>query len=245
MQYILQNAISFNIGITFTISTLILAFICLFLSRKRSGFDKYSILLFGCGLFFFFGAHAVWTYRSATIPGQVTLFAIFPYWQGFWILSMLGITFIGLWGILLNYPEWFETKKWVLILIFIPWLIVTVDIIFFANPASAELACSGLITDIRPDIFIILIVGLSLTLFVGLALGYYYEQFRKHEQRLIPFLMIFGLLLVLVGGLAETRCINICPVITIGRVIMLIGLWLISYGVIFSPISNISIKSEN
>ncbi|MFX1576515.1 MAG: hypothetical protein ACFFCF_05035 [Promethearchaeota archaeon] len=244
MQYALQNALSFGIGITFTISTLILAFICLFLSRKRSGFDKYLILLFGFGLLFFFGAHAGWTYRSATIPGQVTLFAIFPFWQWFWIFSMLGITFIGLWSVFLSYPEWFETKKWTLILIFIPWLIVTVDLLFIANPATAELACSGLITDIRPDIFIILIIGLSLALFVILALGYYYKQLRKQERRLIPFLMIFGLLLVLVGGIAETRVINICPVITLGRVMMLLGLWLISYGVIFSPISNTSTKSE-
>ncbi|MFW9934096.1 MAG: hypothetical protein ACFFDU_01020 [Candidatus Thorarchaeota archaeon] len=244
MQYALQNALSFSIGITFTISTLILAFICLFLSRKRSGFDKYSILFFGFGLLFFFGAHAGWTYRSATIPGQVVLFMIFPYWQWFWILSMLGITFIGLWSVFLNYSEWFETKKWILILIFIPWLIVIVDLLFIANPATAELACSGLIADIRPDIFVILLVGLSLTLFVVLALGYYYKQLRKQEQRLILFLMMFGLLLVLVGGLAETRIINICPVITLGRVIMLLGLWLISYGVIFSPISNASIKSE-
>jgi len=144
----------------------------------------------------------------------------------------------------MSYSEWLATRKWMLILFFIPWLIVSVDVLFLTNPAVAEWVCSGLISDIRPDILVIFVVGLTLTFFIGLILDYYYQQFKSQKQRFVPFLAIFGLVLFLVGGLFETRVIPICQVITVGRILMLIGLWLTAYGVFHRPTMDTSNKLE-
>jgi hypothetical protein len=244
VQYILENAYSFGISVTFMVSTLLLSLILLAQSTKREKLERYSMITFGLAFLFFSLAHAVWAYRAAFIPGHPSLYTIFPFWQSFWILFMMGITFIGIWSILSSYPEWFKTRKWILFLIFIPWLIVTLDVLFLSNPAIAEWVCSALITDIRPDIITILVVGLSLTLFVSLALDYYYQQLKGQERRFRAFLIPLGLLLILVGGLFETRFIPICQVITIGRIMMLIGLWLTSSGVLLLPKTGTSVASE-
>ena len=232
VEYILANAFTFSIGIVFAISTLLLGIYILYLASKEGCPERRPKVVFGLALLFFFAAHAVWTYRAAFFPTHPAIAVIFPYWQGFWILFMLGVSFIGLWGINLAYPEWLETRKWIIILIFIPWLIVTLDVLLLANPATAEWVCSGLITDVRPDLSTIFAVGLSLTFFIGLALDFYYSKFKGYQSKFMPFLVLLGALLVLIGGLLETRVIPICQVITMGRIIMLIGLWLTAYGVI-------------
>jgi hypothetical protein len=232
VQYILANATSFTIGLIFMISTILLSVIVLYHASKQGCPERRPTIVFGLALLFFFAAHAVWTFRAAFFPTHPSLATIFPYWQGFWILTMLGITLIGIWSFLLAYPIWLETRKWVHLLLFIPWLIVTVDVLLISNPTTAEWVCSGIITDIRPDLIVILTVGLSLTFFVGSAIDFYYRKFKGYESKFVQIIVLLGLLLLLIGGLLETRVIPICQVITIGRILMLIGLWLTSYGVL-------------
>jgi hypothetical protein len=232
VQYILANATTFTIGLIFMISTALLSLILLYHASKQGCPERRPTIGFSLALLFFFAAHAVWTYRAAFFPTHPSLALIFPYWQGFWILTMLGITFIGIWSFLLAYPIWLETRKWVLLLLFIPWLIVTFDVLLISNPATAEWVCSGVISDIRPDLIVILTVGLSLAFFVGSAIAFYNRKFKGYESKFVPIIVLLGLLLLLIGGLLETRVIAICQVITMGRILMLIGLWLTSYGVL-------------
>ena len=232
VQYILANIFTFSIGIVFALSTLILGLFVLYRASKQGCPERRPSLVFGLSLLFFFAAHAVWTYRAAFLPTHPGIAVIFPYWQGFWILFMLGVSFIGIWSLLLAYPEWLETRKWIFLLIFIPFLVVTLDVLLLTTPVTAEWVCSGQITDVRPSFITIFAVGLSLTFFIGLALDFYYRKFKGYESKFIPFLVLFGTLLVLIGGLLETRVIPICQVITMGRIVMLIGLWLMAYGVI-------------
>ncbi|MFX1317872.1 MAG: hypothetical protein ACFE9D_11645 [Promethearchaeota archaeon] len=231
-QYILANATTFTIGLLFMISTLLLGLIALYHASKQGCPERRPTIMFGIALLFFFAAHAVWTYRAAFFPTHPGLVVIFPYWQWFWILFMLGVTFIGFWSILLAHPMWFEVRKWGVILLFVPLLIVILDVVLLSNPATAEWVCSGVISDIRPDIIVILTVGLSLAFFTGLAIDFYYRKFKGYESKLVPFIVFLGLFLLLIGGLLETRVIPVCQVITSGRILMLIGLWLTTYGVL-------------
>jgi hypothetical protein len=75
-------------------------------------------------------------------------------------------------------------------------------------------------------------VGLSLAFFIGSAIDFYYHKFKGYESKFLPFIVLLGLLLLLIGSLLETRVIAVCQVITMGRILMLIGLWLTSYGVL-------------
>ncbi len=236
IQYIFENVFSFGIGAIFLISTLIIALLFLFRSTKRSGIERYLTLAFGFSLLFFSAAHGVWIYRVAFFPTHPGLSVIFPYWQGFWILFMIGVTFIGVWSLLLSYAKWFETRKWITILLFVPWIIVTLDVLLIANPSLNEWVCTALISDLRPDFLVILVVGLSLTFFVGLAVDYYYQQSKSQEEKFVPFLTLLGLFLILFGGILETRVIPVCQVITLGRILMLIGLWVTAYGILTLPL---------
>ncbi len=236
VQYILANAFTFSIGIAFTISTFLLGLFILYRASKQGCPERRPTIVFGLAIMFFGAAHAVWTYRAAFFPTHPGIALIFPYWQGFWILFMFGVSLIGIWGVLLAYPVWLETRKWGIILFFIPWLIVTLDVLLLANPSTAEWVCSGLITDVRPDLIVIFAVGLSLTFFVGLAIDFFYRKFKGYESKFVPFIVLLGLLLLLIGGLLETRVIPICQVITMGRIIILIGLWLTGYGVLRVPV---------
>ncbi|MFX1510830.1 MAG: hypothetical protein ACFFBR_11055 [Promethearchaeota archaeon] len=232
VQYILSNALAFSISFVFAISTFLLGIISLRRASKQGCPERRPTLIFSLALFMFGAAHALWAFRAAFFPTNPGIPPIFPYWQGFWILIMAAIFFIGIWSVLVAYPMWLETRKWVILLIFLPWIILVVDVLVLANPLTAEWVCGALIADIRPDFIVIFSVGLSLTFFVGLALDFYYRKFKDYESKFRPFLVLFGLLLLLVGGLLETRVIPICQVITVGRIIMLIGLWFTSYGVL-------------
>jgi hypothetical protein len=230
VQYILANIYTFSIGIVFVISTILLGLYTLYRASKQGCPERRPTIIFGLALFFFGAAHAIWTYRAAFFPTHLNIAIIFPYWQGFWILFAFGMSFISIWGFLMAYPEYLETRKWIAFLLFLPWLIVTLDILLIANPATAEWVCSALITDIRPDLIVMLAVSLPLTLFVGLALDFYYRLFKDYKSKLEPFIVLFGLVLLLIGGIFETRVIPICQVISVGRIMMLFGLWLTTYG---------------
>jgi hypothetical protein len=236
IQYILANATTFTIGLIFMISTMLLSLILFYHASKQGCPERRPTIVFGLALIFFFAAHAVWTYRAAFFPTHPSLAVIFPYWQGFWILFALGVSFIGIWSFLLVYPVWLETRKWGFLLLFIPWLIVTLDVLLLANPATAEWVCTGIISDIRPDLIIILTVGLSLAFFVGLTIAFYYRKSKGYESKRVPFVVLLGLLLLLIGGVLETRVIPICQVITMGRILMIAGLWLTTYGVLSVPV---------
>lgn len=232
VQYIAENAISFGIGMTFIISTIILGILFLLQANKRKNQEKYASLVFALSLFLFSAAQIIWTIRAAYLPRFALPMDFFPYWQGFWILYMLGITFIGMWGIFLNYSHLLAHRKWIVLVLFIPWILVTLDVLFLTNPLTTEIVCSALIHDFRPDPFVILATGLSLVFFSFLAIDYYYQQFKLQENKFSSFLTLFGLILILLGGLLDSKPIPICQVITLGRILMLIGFWLTSIGII-------------
>lgn len=235
VQYILANIYTFSIGIVFLISNFILGIYAFYSASKQGCPERRPTIIFGFALLFFGAAHTIWTYRAAFFPTHLNIAIIFPYWQGFWILFALGVASICIWGLLMAYPEWLETRKWIYLLFFILWLIVTLDVLLLANPATAEWVCSALITDVRPDLLVILAVSLPLTLFLGVAFDFYYRLFKGYESKFQPFMVLFGLVLLLVGGIFETRVIPICQVISIGRIMMLFGLWLTAYGVLRIP----------
>jgi hypothetical protein len=231
VQYILANIYTFSVGSIFLISTILLGLYTLYRASKQGCPERRPTLVFGLALLFFGAAHAIWLYRAAFFPTHLNIAIIFPYWQGFWILFALGVSCISVWGLLMAYPEYLETRKWIGILFLLPWLIITLDILLLANPATAEWVCTALITDVRPDLIVILTVSLPLTLFIGLAFEFYYRLFKGYESKFEAFIVLFGLLLLLIGGIFETRVIPICQVISIGRIMMLFGLWLTAYGV--------------
>ncbi|MFX1564722.1 MAG: hypothetical protein ACFFCH_01905 [Promethearchaeota archaeon] len=232
VQYILANAFAFSISTIFAISTFLLGFVSLYRASKQGCPERRPTVFFSLALFTFGAAHAIWAFRAAFFPTHPGIPTILPYWQGFWILFMTGLFFIGIWSILIANPMWLQTHKWIALLIFLPWIIVTADVLFLTNSITAEWVCGALITDIRPDLVVIFTVGLSLTFFIGLAIDFFYQKFKGYESKFMPFLVLLGLLLFLIGGLLETRVFPVCQVITMGRVIMLIGLWLTAYGVI-------------
>lgn len=232
VQYILENIFSFGIGTAFLISTFILGFFFLFRARKQSGLEKRATLTLGIALFLFGAAHLIWTLRAAFIPGHALGYVFFSYWQGFWILLMLGIAFIGLWSLQLTYPAWLKTRKWILFIVFIPWILVTLDVLLFTDPSIAPIVCSARIWDLAPGLVTTFTVGISLTIFVGLVIDYYFNQFQIQKDKLPTFLTLLGFVLVLLGGLLETKAIPICEIITLGRVLMLAGLWLASIGIL-------------
>jgi hypothetical protein len=232
VQYILVNALAFSISVVFALSTFLLGIITLRRASKQDCPERRPTIVFSLALFMFGAAHAIWAYRAAFLPTNPGIPPIFPYWQGFWILFMVGMFFFGIWSVLVANPMLLQTRKWIAFLIFLPWIIVTVDVFVLTNPLTAEWVCGALIADIRPDLILIFTVGLSLTFFIGLAIDFYYKKFKDYESKFLPFLVLLGLILLFIGGLLETRVIAICQVITIGRIIMLIGLWLTTYGVL-------------
>ncbi|MFW9832135.1 MAG: hypothetical protein ACFFD8_10220 [Candidatus Thorarchaeota archaeon] len=232
MQYLIENSISFSIGIVFAISMLILTVILLLRRREFTGTKKQAYLLLSLALLFFGIGHIIWNLRAVFVPRFTTAILLLPYWQGFWASIMLSITFLGLWGLQLTRPEWYQNRKWVVIILFIPWIAVILNVLFLTDPNTAVIVCSALINDIQPNLFQILLVGLSLTLFIGLAFDYYYRCYRSHPTKLYPFIALLGLVLILFGGILETKVIPICQIITMGRILMLLGFWLTSIGIL-------------
>ena len=237
LQYILDNFISFGIGLTFIISTLIFGLFFLMRTSLRSGQERYSPLVFGLALLSFAGAHIIWNLRAAFFHQSSSASLWFPYWQGFWVFFITGITFLGLWSLFLAYPNWLKTKKWFLLILLIPWLVVIADVVLLTNPATAEIVCSARIWDIRPDLIVILATALPLTFYIGITIDNYYGQFKAGADRLLLILIFTGLLFILVGGILDSKAIPICEIITVGRMLMLGGLLLTSFSFLrFAPL---------
>ena len=236
IQYILDNIISFGIGLTFIVATLIFGLFYLMRASIRSGQQRYKPLAFGLALLSFAGAHIIWTLRAAFFPQFSPATSWFPYWQGFWVLFISGITLMGLWSLLVAYPDWLNTRKWFLLALIIPWLIVVIDVLLVTNPVSAELVCSARIWDLRPDLIVILSAALPLTFYIGITLDYFYGQFKAGADRVMLALVFTGLVFILVGGILDSKAIPICEIITLGRMLMLGGLLFTAFSLLrFAP----------
>jgi hypothetical protein len=229
LQFTLENAISFGIGIAFIVPTLIFGLFFLVRASIRPGKERYKPLAFGLALLSFAGAHIIWNLRALFFPFNTPTITWFPYWQGFWIFFITGITLMGLWSLYLASPGWLNTRKWYLFALLIPWLIVTIDILLISTPVSLAPVCSARIWDARPDLIVILATALTLTFYIGIALDYYYGQFKAGADRLLLILIFTGLIFILVGGILDTKIIPDCPIITMGRMLMLGGLLLTSF----------------
>ena len=77
---------------------------------------------------------------------------------------------MGLWSLFLAYPNWLKTRKWYLLVLLIPWVVVTIDVLLISNPSFAEIVCSARIWDARPDLIVILAAALPLTFYIGITL---------------------------------------------------------------------------
>lgn len=229
LQYIFDNIISFSIGLTFIISTLIFGLFFLVRATIRSGQERYQPLAFSFALLSFAGAHIIWNLRAAFFAQSAPATLWFPFWQGFWIFFISGITLLGLWSLFLVYTNWLKTRKWYLLALLIPWLIVTIDVLLISNPSSAEIVCSARIWDARPDLIIILATALPLIFYIGITLDYYYSQFKAGADQLLFILISTGLLFILVGGILDSKVIPICEIITMGRMLLIGGLLLTSF----------------
>ncbi len=232
IQYILDNIISFGIGLTFIVATLIFGVFFLVRASIRSSQERVKPLVFGLSLLSFSGAHIIWNLRAAFFPFNSPASLWFLYWQGFWVLFISGITLLGLWSLFVAYPDWLNTRKWFLLALLIPWLIVVVDVLLVTNPESAELVCSAQIWDLRPDLLVILATALPLTFYIGIALDYYYSQFKAGADQVLLILIFTGLLFILVGGILDTKAYPNCPIITLGRMLMLGGLLFTSFSLL-------------
>ncbi len=236
IQYILDNIISFGIGLTFIVATLIFGLFFLMRASIRSGQERYNPLAFGLALLAFAGAHIIWNLRAAFFPPQSAASLWFPYWQGFWVLFISGITLLGLWSLIVAYPDWLNTRKWLLIVLLIPWLIVVIDILLVTNPGSALLVCSAQIWDLRPDLIVLLATALPFTFYIGIAIDYSYSQFKAGADQVLHIPIIAGLLFIIIGGILDTKAYPDCPIITMGRMLMLGGLLLTSFSLLrFAP----------
>ncbi|MDO8122813.1 MAG: hypothetical protein Q6364_00315 [Candidatus Hermodarchaeota archaeon] len=236
IQYILDNIISFGIGLTFIVATLIFGLFFLMRASIRSGQERYNPLAFGLALLAFAGAHIIWNLRATFFPPHSAASLWFPYWQGFWVLFISGITLLGLWSLVVAYPDWLNTKKWILIVLLIPWLIVVIDILLVTNPESALLVCSAQIWDLRPDLIVLLATALPFIFYIGVALDYYYGQFKAGVDQVLHIPIITGLLFIVIGGILDTKAYPDCPIITMGRMLMLGGLLLTSFSLLrFAP----------
>lgn len=236
LQFTLENAISFSIGLAFVVTTLIFGLFFLVRASIRSGNERYKPLAFGLALLSLAGAHTIWNLRALFFPFNSAPLLWFPYWQGFWIFYITGISLLGLWSLFLAYPNLFKTRKWYLLVLLIPWLIVTVDILVVSNPVLAELVCSARIWDVRPDLIVILATVLPLTFYIGIAIDYFYGQFKAGADRLLSILIFTGMLLILVGGILDSKAIPDCPTITMGRILMIGGFLLTSFSFLrFTP----------
>lgn len=236
IQYILENIISFGIGLTFIATTLAFGLFYLLRVSTRSGYQRYKTLAFGLALLSFAGAHIIWNLRAAFFPQFSPATSWFPYWQGFWVLFISGITLMGLWSLLVAYPDWINTRKWILLALIIPWFIVVIDVLLITNPVSAEIVCSARIWDLRPDLIVILSAALPFTFYIGITIDYYYGQFKAGADRVLLILVFTGLVFILVGGILDSKAIPVCEIITMGRMLMLGGLLLISFSLLrFAP----------
>ncbi|MFX0079602.1 MAG: hypothetical protein ACFE8O_10230 [Candidatus Hermodarchaeota archaeon] len=236
LQYVLDNIISFSIGLTFIISTLIFGIFFLVRASKRSSQERYQPLAFSFALLSFAGAHIIWNLRAAFFAQSAPATSWFPFWQGFWVFFISGMTFLGLWSLFLVYPNWLKTRKWYLLVLLIPWLIVTIDVLLISNPSFAEIVCSARIWDARPDLIVILATALPLTFYIGITLDYYYGQFKAGADQLLIILLFTGLLFILVGGILDSKVIPVCEIITIGRMLLIGGLLLTSFSFLrFAP----------
>ena len=236
IQYILENIISFGIGLTFIAMTLVSGLFYLMRASIRSGHQRYKSLAFGSALLSFTGAHIIWNLRAAFFPQFSPATSWFPYWQGFWVLLISGITLMGLWSLFIAYPDWINTRKWILLALIIPWFIVVIDVLLITNPVSAELVCSARIWDLRPDLIVILSTALPFTFYIGITLDYYYGQFKAGADRVLLSLVFTGLMFILVGGILDSKVIPVCEIITMGRMLMLGGLLLTSFSLLrFDP----------
>ena len=236
LQYILDNFISFGIGLTFIISTLIFGLFFLARASIRSGQERYKSIAFSLALLSFAGAHIIWNLRAAFFPQSAPASSWFPFWQGFWVFFITGITLMGLWSLFLAYPNWLKTRKWYLLVLLIPWVVVTIDVLLVSNPSFAEIVCSARIWDARPDLIVILAAALPLTFYIGITLDYYYGQFKAGDDQLLLILIFTGLLFILVGGILDSKVIPVCEIITMGRMLLIGGLLLTSFGFLrFAP----------
>lgn len=229
----------------FAIQTLIyVPFTILFLStlnnaRNSEGRLRSLSLYFALFSLMLASTYIAWTIRVAYFSADAEPSDWLFLWQIAYGMGVLGFYFLILWALALLRPELLEERKYLYLLLLIPWLLVMVDIFVITTAANAETISYAFVKDIKPDLILQAFSGLAVGIYAGTPILLFLNYLRASENkgttnyRKIAIIEI-GLILFTLGTFVDATKIDIIGdsdillfvfriSIALGAVIMFIG----------------------
>jgi hypothetical protein len=156
--------------------------------------------IFGAGRIF-------WVLRAALFDASAPVADWWGLWQGVWIVTFLSGVFVTWWGVALQWPEHMKSKTWLVVIFFIPWLIVTLDVLFINNPSIATVASYAYLDDVQPDLLHLLFgaVGILMALIPGFV--YFGKDLSTAERKGVAALVLFAWILMAFGIILDGKLI--------------------------------------
>ena len=106
-------------------------------------------------------------------------------WQLAYGVGVLGFYFLSLWALTLLRPELLEEKKYLYIILLVPWLLVMLDIFILTTPTIANNAAISyaFVSDIQPDLILQAFSGLAVGLYSGIPILLFLSYLRASENK--------------------------------------------------------------
>ena len=159
----------------FAIQTLIyVPFTILFLStlnnaRRQEGRLRSLSLYFAFFSLMLASTYIAWTIRVAYFSADSIPSNWLFLWQIAYGVGVLGFYFLILWALTLLRPELLEERKYLYVVLLVPWLLVMLDIFILTTPSSADAAVISyaFVNDIQPDQILQIFSGLAVGIYAG------------------------------------------------------------------------------
>lgn len=172
--------------------------------------------IFGAGRIF-------WVLRAALFDANAPITDWWGLWQGVWIVTFLSGPFVTWWGFTLKWPEHLASKKWLIVIFFIPWLVVTLDVLFIANPTTAIVASYAYLDDVQPDMIHLLFgaIGILMALVPGFI--YFGKGFSTADRKGVAALVLVAWILISFGIILDGKLVMDDLIGQLGRLSIGIG----------------------
>ena len=235
--YIQQNIFSITVQTGIWLPAFIMAIVTGFNAIKAEGrvrfiSSSFSAFCWAIGLTYFF-----WTIRnvfftSSSQPSDGWLLL----WQLAYGFVVLAFFFLALWSLTLISPQLLEDKKWLYIILVIPWLIVIVDLFIIAPTNAPNVVQFANVNDLKPDIILEVFATLAVLVYTFIPLiGFLRYLWASENRGTTNFRRILiieiGLLFFAIGAIVDASKLapNEALIVTrgfeaLGIILMFIGL---------------------
>ena len=237
--YIQQNIFSITVQTGIWLPAFIMALITGFSAIKATGrlrfvSSSFSAFCWAIGLTYFFWTIRIvfFTYNSQPADGWLLL------WQLAYGSGVLAFFFLALWSLTLINPQLLGDKRWLYIILVIPWLAVIIDLFIIVpmNLTTLQVVQFANVNDLKPDIILETFATLAVLVYTLIPLiGFLRYLLAPENKKTTNFRKILiievGLLFFAIGAIVDASKLapNEVLILTrgfeaIGIILMFIGL---------------------